>query len=104
MEVEREREKMLQKLMIERVTQGWWEVPVGSWGAWLAGASYNKETNHKKFCTRLFLTKLWRRDFGPLLLQFLHKILAKDTKIFLLLIQVGMNLSSFDYDLGTTYF
>ena len=104
MEVESGREKMLQKLMIDRVTQGWWEVQVGSWGGWLAGATYNKETNHKKVCTRLFVTKLWRRDLGPLLLQCLHKILAKDSKKNLPLIQVGMNLSSYDYDLGTTYF
>lgn len=55
LEVERERAKMLRKLMIERVTQGWWEVLVGSWGAWLAGATYNKETNHKKSCTRIFV-------------------------------------------------
>lgn len=105
LEVEREREKMLRKLMIERETQGWWEVPVGSWGAWLAGATYNKETNHKKSRTRIFVKIMEMRLRASSYSIFTQNI-GQGFKNFFAANTSGNEStnSSLDYDHGTKYF
>lgn len=105
LEVERERENMLRKLMIERETQGWWEVPVGSWGAWLAGATYNKETNHKKSRTRIFVKIMEMRLRASSYSIFTQNIGQGFKKFFAANTSGNESTnSSLDYDHGTKYF